>query len=227
MVWLLAPDADIFNFGRSLGNYFLKIILRRVIPTVIETSWHLFYLFLTYILTGIRTSIPTYTLTSTLTYTYIYVILHHIFGHHTYGDSIRANILTCDLANFMRHRFWYVLIYSDNCSGRCDVTHLLKCNLTSTLAYILKFALTNFMHILTYSLLREWELGIMISPLFVGQIPNFSSRKAPSFITQHGSTMVSSVQNSSRWSRTDFPKFMVIVWLYRTDLHGFTIIIHN
>ena len=73
MVWLLAPDADIFNFGRSLGNYFLKIILRRVIPTVIETSWHLFHLFLTYILTGIRTSIPTYTLTSTLTYTYIYI----------------------------------------------------------------------------------------------------------------------------------------------------------
>lgn len=126
---VLAPDADIFNCGRSLGNYFLKIILRPVIPTVInETSWHLF---LTYTLTGIRTSIPTHSYSDINSDIYIYMlyctifldiiptvtVFGQIFWHVILQISCDIDsdmcpfTLTVALADVMWHIFWNTILH--------------------------------------------------------------------------------------------------------------------
>ena len=231
MVWLLAPDADNIQLWRSLGNYFLKIILRLVIPTVIRHpgtystySWLIFWQEfgrLYNIYSDINSDIYIY-----IIYIYIYVILHHIL------DIIPTVTVFGQI-------FWHVILQIS-----CDID-------SDMCSFTLTIALADVMwHIFWNAILHQlWHISEICSDQFhaysdifscsesgslVSWSPHFLLVKSLTFLQEkhqvsspnmfhHGeqcSKLISLVKNG-------FPKFMVIVWLYRTDLHGFTIIIHN
>ena len=106
-----APTVGIFNFGRSLGNYVLKIILRSVIPTVTglhpgTCSWRLFF--------GHLSQHAFWRQLWHIIYTYMYIYnIHtaHIFWHlpTALGQIFWHLILqsSCDiLTYFGAHGLW-------------------------------------------------------------------------------------------------------------------------